>query len=68
MSWLDLLNFMRIFRQGAGKSGPGKPGFGIERAVWARALPIRRSATFLKTTLELQHQGLGSASRLTPEP
>jgi hypothetical protein len=32
---------MRIFRQGAGMSGPEKTGFGIERAVraWKKARP-----------------------------
>jgi hypothetical protein len=31
-----LLNFMRIFRQGAGIPGPENTGFGIERQVRAR--------------------------------
>jgi len=62
ISWLDLLNFMRIFRKGAGKSSPENTRFGIERAARAWEHFVRRSATFLKTPSELRNHDSGQSA------
>src|ERR1035437_6491152 len=65
-SWLDLLNFMRIFRHGAGKAGPYKTRFGIEtQSAQGKAAPGIR----LRSLRLPPEPCRGSqANRLAPRP